>query len=233
MPGLGVITTRITGETIDAAKYNGDRNELVNMMEPAQIDDYSANASQSNETLDPGAVASEVLAVNLRDEIKQLRYQVAALIDGTNWRTKTVTKTRLPQLIPDHVANAATFALRDTLSDVLSAYFRIPHDYASGNITVTLVERGAVTGTAVIKRTLVRIRDATARTIVENAVAMNFVAADTNSHYTTHTINSSDFQAGDYIRIDYQRFSADGSDNLAGDVFIDGCSFAYTGYPGR
>ena len=76
MPGLFNITSRTDGELIDANKYNGDRQEIVNNLEAARIDDTSADLAAMRATADPGEVGSESLATSVAVELQQLRFAV-------------------------------------------------------------------------------------------------------------------------------------------------------------
>src|SRR5262245_26048484 len=92
MPGSGTITQRSDGESFTASKYNADRQELVNMMEPQQVDDYQANVSQSKIQTDPGEAGGEDLATSLSAELERLRFRVAEITGASLWRTSYVTR---------------------------------------------------------------------------------------------------------------------------------------------
>ena len=90
MPGLWSITTRVAGETLTAAKYNADNQQVVDNFEPEQMDDYSVNATEMQATTDPGEVGSESLATSLAAEIERLRFAIQDLKlkfnpDGAQW----------------------------------------------------------------------------------------------------------------------------------------------------
>jgi hypothetical protein len=230
MPGLGVITQRVTGETIDATKYNGDRQELVNMMEPAQIDDYSASTLQSNETLDPGIPTAENLAVNLRDEVKQLRFMLG-VVTGAGWRTQTRTLTELVPLVTSGGAIAGT--LSHGVVGSVYAVWRVPERYASGNVNFFYTQRCVSTsGVFNIQHTIFRFRDL-APIVVLLDVNASGPLADTNSHAVVRVITSTDFTVGDFIRFEVRRVGTDASDTNTGALSLDAFYVTYTGFVGR
>lgn len=72
-----------SGETVTSTKLNNldDANIKADAeIAPEKIDDHSASNSEMDETSDPYAGSSQTLAGDLKDELKQLRYQVRALI---------------------------------------------------------------------------------------------------------------------------------------------------------
>jgi len=92
-------------ETITPADLNAEFNNIIEHFTPQYMDDYSATISQMQETLSPGAVSSEVLATNLAEELKQLRYMVKAITGGAQWYTPpTSNLTEIASLLsfPNH-----------------------------------------------------------------------------------------------------------------------------------
>lgn len=105
----------------------------------------------------------------------------------------------------------------------------VPGDYLSGDITLKLYRRaGASSGTAVMRKSSFRFRDATAFSQIDSSVNINFTPGDQNTHILSAVIAAANFQAGDTLRWDISRLGADGSDTLAGLVDFDGAFIEYT-----
>lgn len=69
-------TTRADGLTLTAAIYNADHQNHIDNGIPAQLDDYSTNATVMNTTTDPGESGSESLATTLAGELERLRFAI-------------------------------------------------------------------------------------------------------------------------------------------------------------
>lgn len=107
-------------------------------------------------------------------------------------------------------------------------FFTVPSDYASGDITIKMLRRGAASGTAVMKYNAYRFRDATAFSQWATDVGVNFTPGDTNSHLLSITLAAANFTIGDGIRVDMQRTGNDASDTMTASVDCDGAWFEYT-----
>jgi hypothetical protein len=82
MSALYSHTTRSTGTTLTAAIYNGDHQNHIDNGIPAQLDDYSSNATQMQSTVDPGEASSESLATSLAGELERLRFAIKETKDA-------------------------------------------------------------------------------------------------------------------------------------------------------
>jgi hypothetical protein len=231
MPGLGVITQRVTGETIDAVKYNGDRQELVTMMEPSQIDDDSPNPTQMQVTVDPGEVGSESLAANLAGEIERLRFAIKEIRGTPQWYTTTKTTTKIIPFTGFGTADGSSLAA-DSIGKI-SGHFIVPDDYASGQIVFSWLHRpNAAGGAFKLQHQGFRFRDATALLVWIDADASGSIP-DLNSHLITRAINATDFVVGDSLRLDIIRVGTDVADTNTGALNIDGIWVTYLSYAGR
>ena len=122
MPANYTITTRTTGETITAAKYNADHQNHINNMVPSVIDDHSTNLAQFQTTTSPGAVGSESLPTTLGGELERLRYVLAnikTVLAGTStsWYASLATTNLF------NVANVKAYgAVGDGVTDDSTAF---------------------------------------------------------------------------------------------------------------
>ena len=85
MPGLYSHTTRASGLTLTAVIYNADHENHITNHVPAQMDDYSTDATEMQTITDPYAAQSIVLATTLAGELAALRYQIDQLIGSDQW----------------------------------------------------------------------------------------------------------------------------------------------------
>ena len=74
MPGTYTHTTRATGTVLTATIYNTDHQNHIDNQTPSGTDDYSANQSQMQSTVEPGEVGTESLATSLQGELERLRF---------------------------------------------------------------------------------------------------------------------------------------------------------------
>lgn len=79
MPALYSHTTRATGTILTATVYNSDHQNHIDNGIPAQLDDYSSNATQMQTETDPGESGSESLATSLAGELERLRFSISEL----------------------------------------------------------------------------------------------------------------------------------------------------------
>jgi hypothetical protein len=93
-PGLWSIVPRADNELVTADIYNGDRNDIVNHIEPLYVDDYSATVAQMRAETNPGTVGGESLAVSLAGELERIRYVLHHVLDpaGTAWYSALAKK---------------------------------------------------------------------------------------------------------------------------------------------
>ncbi len=75
------------GNILTASNYNAEHDNHITNNIPASVDDYSANASQSNAQSDPGPIGTEVLAAALSVEIEQIRFVLDRIIGLVGWRS--------------------------------------------------------------------------------------------------------------------------------------------------
>lgn len=86
MPGLySLVATRVTGETITAAKYNADHQNHIDNEIPTMMDDYSASVGQMQSQTDPGEVGTESQPTSLAGELERLRYAINDAKGTTQW----------------------------------------------------------------------------------------------------------------------------------------------------
>jgi hypothetical protein len=78
-------TTRADGLTLTAAIYNADHQNHINNGTPQMLDDYSADASTMQTTVDPGEVGSESLPTSLAGELERLRYTIKEMKGTAQW----------------------------------------------------------------------------------------------------------------------------------------------------
>ena len=85
MTALYSHTTRSTGTTLTAVIYNFDHQNHIDNGIPAQLDDYSTNATEMQSTVSPGTVGGESLATTLAGELERLRYVLKTMHAGAQW----------------------------------------------------------------------------------------------------------------------------------------------------
>ena len=73
------------GNTIFAANYNGEFNNILTNFTPAGMDDASANVAAMQTTVDPGEVSSESLPTSLEGEIHRLRHVIKEITGKDQW----------------------------------------------------------------------------------------------------------------------------------------------------
>jgi len=96
MAALYTHTTRATGLTLTAAIYNSDHQNHIDNGIPTQLDDYSTNVAQMQNSTDPGEVGSESLPTSLATEIERLRFAIREIKGSDQWyETKQVSASIL------------------------------------------------------------------------------------------------------------------------------------------
>jgi len=73
------------GNTILAAHYNGEFDNILTNFTPAGLDDASANVSAMQATVDPGEPGSESLATSTEGEIQRLRFVLKEVKGTPQW----------------------------------------------------------------------------------------------------------------------------------------------------
>lgn len=83
--GLYSHTTRAVGTILTAAIYNSDHQNHITNQNPTMSGALSDNLSEHQSTQDPGDLGTEVLAANLGDELRQLRFCIERIVGKTQW----------------------------------------------------------------------------------------------------------------------------------------------------
>lgn len=79
------------GNTITAANYNGEFDNILTNLTPAGIDDMSGNTTAYRDTVDPGESGSESLPTSLEGEILRLRKLIVEITGKTYWYQSPAT----------------------------------------------------------------------------------------------------------------------------------------------
>lgn len=79
------LVTVISGQTITAALWNNEFENIDTNFTPAGMDDYSTNDAQMQTQTDPYPAAATSRPTSLQGEIERLRYQLAAILGETYW----------------------------------------------------------------------------------------------------------------------------------------------------
>jgi hypothetical protein len=79
------------GNTILAANYNGEFDNILTNLTPAGVDDASSNLAAFQAVQDPGEVGSEVLPTSTEGELRILRNMANEIIGKTEWYESPVT----------------------------------------------------------------------------------------------------------------------------------------------
>lgn len=79
------LITVIPGQTITAALWNNEYGNIYDNFEPQGMDDYSANDSQMQTTVDPFPGGATSRPTSLQGEIERIRYQLVAILGETYW----------------------------------------------------------------------------------------------------------------------------------------------------
>lgn len=85
MPGLFSRAKNWVKEHLKATDLNAEFDNVISNSIPTKIDDLSSTVSDMQETDDPGTEGVESQATSFEEEIKQLRYQLKAIIGDTQW----------------------------------------------------------------------------------------------------------------------------------------------------
>jgi hypothetical protein len=79
------------GNTILAANYNGEFDNIITNFVPAGMDDMSATAAAMRTTVDPGESGTESLATSLEGEIHRIRNIIKEITGKTYWYESPAT----------------------------------------------------------------------------------------------------------------------------------------------
>jgi len=96
MPGLFSRVKHWVKEHLKTTDLNAEFDNVITNSVPAQIDDLSATVSDMRETEDPGEEGSENQAASFEEEIKQLRFQLKAIIGDAQWYSPPATSLGIP-----------------------------------------------------------------------------------------------------------------------------------------
>lgn len=75
----------VSGEILTASDLNGEIDNLINNLDPAGIDDASADLAAMRAIVDPGEVGSESLATSLEGEIHRIRNIIKEITGEAQW----------------------------------------------------------------------------------------------------------------------------------------------------
>mgnify|MGYP003337393439 FL=1 len=85
MPGISRLKTWVAREVLVYSDLNAEFDNIINNLEAANVDGYSASVAQMRETTDPGGVGSESLALRVSDEIERIRFAISRIVGKTYW----------------------------------------------------------------------------------------------------------------------------------------------------
>ncbi len=231
MPGLFTITNRVDGDKLTAAIYNGDRQDIVNHLEPSYIDTPSTSVGAMQTTSDPGESGTEALAPTLLVYLQQLTFAIKEMKGTSQWYQSAVAKSIPLAFVWYPAATGNNWP--KTADSTLQTVFKVPYDYHSGNLVIRIIRAiPSGSGGVVMTASSVRHRNNAAPLTLDTGTTFNFTNLDTLSHQADYTISSS-FALNDYITVNFSRTVADVSDTLAGPLTFGGLSLEYTGYASR
>ena len=127
----------VSNEVLTASALNAEFNNILNNMQPSGIEDYSADVSTMQPTVDPGGVGTESLATTLAGEVQRLRYAIKRLFGGAQWYS-TPTST----LAAGGIQKTALVALGQQISSS-SSFSTSSTSYVDvTNLSVTITTTG-------------------------------------------------------------------------------------------
>lgn len=85
MPGISRVKTWIGREVLVYSDLNDEFDNIINNLEAANVDGYSASVAQMRETADPGGIGTESLALRISDELKRIRFVLSRIVGKTYW----------------------------------------------------------------------------------------------------------------------------------------------------
>ena len=87
------VKTWATKEKLLSADLNAEFDNILDNLVPDQVDDFSSNASQMQQTVDPGEVGTESLATTTAGELERLRFTIAEIkgSDSAEWYSSSLT----------------------------------------------------------------------------------------------------------------------------------------------
>lgn len=202
--------------------------------DPTLINDYSSTVAQSEETLDPGEVGTEVLAQSMADEIKELRFVIDEMKGAASWRTSYTTRHA-----QTWQSSSATEPVVWTPTGTTSWNFRafIPDGWQSNsNIVFKLFRRQPSPTTPAMAKmswNFVRIRDGVLP-LNSGSAQIDFNPGDNLSHLTNLTVTvATNYQAGDGLIITVTRTGDDVADTFAGTIALDDAWVEFAGIASR
>lgn len=85
MPGISRVKTWVGREVLVYSDLNDEFDNIINNLEAANVDGYSASVAQMRETANPGGIGTESLALRVSDELKRIRYAISRIVGKTYW----------------------------------------------------------------------------------------------------------------------------------------------------
>lgn len=179
------------GDTLTAADWTGELDNIIINLYPAMIDDESASATAMRATADPYPSSVASLATTLQGEIQRLRYILAQITGQTYWYEDTT----YPEAIMQFDCGDGTIAdsltqyigksiVTGSITDVES---RVPFKATVANLHTNTP--GWSTGTATYT---------VQKNGVDTALTCATTGAGTQSSDVTHTVS---FAIGDSIGV--------------------------------
>lgn len=220
-------------DSTDAVTYwTIDQVIAVPQGNPALIDDASATVEQSEATMDPGEVGAEVLAVNLAQELQQLRFRIKEITGAASWRT-TYGLRRVQGTVLSGEPLGAFEPNVDTGMVVELAY-DFCEGILGGSVVTYKMLRRTLSAVGTVKMSLeLRRHRGGAPDVSLATTAIDFAPGGTNSVLFTYAFGITDFQAGDVISLAFIRQGTLPADTNEDRCYMLGHWFEYTGILGR
>ncbi len=174
---LSRIKTWISGETLTASDLNAEFDNILNNLDPDNIEDASANATAMQATADPYPGGSESLATNLRGELQRLRYVLKQVTGQSQWY---IDPTVSIENLYDGYGDFKTITNANSPYTAALTDYHISCDTSSGAITVNLPVASNTGKIYVIKKS-----DSSA-----NAVTIDADGTETIDGNVTYTLSN-------------------------------------------
>lgn len=115
---FGMIKSQSSGGTIYAADWNAEFLNILNNLNPAGVDDESANVTAMQTVVDPYPGGSASLATSLQGELQRLRYLLVQITGETYW-----------YIDPDYTIPALAVVNKNYISGLeISSHLDADHD---------------------------------------------------------------------------------------------------------
>ena len=224
------ITLRVDQETLSAAKYNSDRNEIVAGLDPTLIEDYSDTATEMRLVADPGEVGTESLPGTLSGELERLRFILKERGGGAQWYTSAIVR----RAHGTFSIQSATGTWEDGVTTLAFYRFYVPDSWVAGTDVFLHLLRRASSGSGTSRMTVQVIRVRAGAALLTLASAdIDFTPGNTNTVSTDIVATGGSLAAGDFVMFQVARIGADGIDSNTGVVAPDGHYFQWTGITNR